>query len=181
MTFLSQCKERLLLKRAFSAKGTLRSLNFLAEEQEACHGLAVLDESVRDSQARSWSPCTTNSICIATSTIGAFKPLKYVSGSFSCTVLYWLWPPTYIVSWSNLEDELLRELDERPQARDLIFGHAKDDTLITSGQGKTQHEWYTELAYSWYSRRQRTTASSTMEAEYIAASEARTNADSAES
>lgn len=159
MTFLSQCKERLLLKRAFSAKGTLRSLNFLAEEQEACHGLAVLDESVRGSQARSWSPCTTNSICIATSTIGAFKPLN----------------------WSNLEDELLRELDERPQARDLIFGHAKDDTLITSGQGKTQHEWYTELAYSWYSRRQRTTASSTMEAEYIAASEARTNADSAES
>ncbi|OWZ66097.1 hypothetical protein AYX14_06054, partial [Cryptococcus neoformans] len=45
-TPLWQCKERLLLKKAFSPKGILRSLNFVAKGETAYHGLTVVDESM---------------------------------------------------------------------------------------------------------------------------------------
>lgn len=38
----------MLLKRAFSKKGILCSLNFVAKREEAYHGLAVLDEAMSD-------------------------------------------------------------------------------------------------------------------------------------
>lgn len=54
-----------------------------------------------------------------------------------------------LFSWSNeLEEQLLRELNEWPQATDLIFGHAKD--VPSSSQGKSKHEWYAELEYELF-------------------------------